>query len=241
MRKSGWPSQRRARSMSLRWWPRSMKRRTKPPCSCRSGCHAPSFGVSSGSCSSRARRGDARRSSASTTRGWRKPTRRCVQRRRRSCKPQRRPKRRKPRARSPHRAKAHPRRRRGDVTAPLLDPAFARELEALRRRMRVVARSGGGGDHLAKKRGGSAEFLEHRPYAPGDDLRRIDWLAFARTGEPVFKLFRAEEDIVVRLVVDASASLDHRTPTQLLAAKRLAASIRYIALGESERAQLLGA
>lgn len=127
------------------------------------------------------------------------------------------------------------------MTASLLDPAFARELEALRRRMRVVARSGGGGDHLAKKRGGSAEFLEHRPYAPGDDLRRVDWLAFARTGEPVLKMFRAEEDVVVRLVVDASGSLDTGSPSKLLAAKRMAASIGYMALAESERTQVLAA
>jgi len=123
----------------------------------------------------------------------------------------------------------------------LLDPAFARELEALRRRLQVRARSGSGGDHLARRRGGSAEFLEHRPYAPGDDLRRIDWLAFARTGEPVYKLFRAEEDVVVRLVVDGSASLDVGSPTKLVAAKRLAASIGYLALAESERAQVLAA
>jgi len=123
----------------------------------------------------------------------------------------------------------------------LLDPAFARELEALRRKLRVRARSGSGGDHLGRRRGGSAEFLEHRPYAPGDDLRRIDWLAFARTGEPVFKLFRAEEDIVVRLVLDASASLDYGTPTKLLTAKRLAASIGYMALAQSERTQVIAA
>ena len=125
--------------------------------------------------------------------------------------------------------------------ASLLDPSFARELEALRRKLRVRARSGAGGDHLGRRRGGSAEFLEHRPYAPGDDLRRIDWLAFARTGEPVFKLFRAEEDIVVRLVMDASLSLDYGTPTKLLAAKRLAASIGYMALAQSERTQVVTA
>ena len=125
------------------------------------------------------------------------------------------------------------------MSTSLLEPGFARELEALRRRMRVLARSGGGGDHLARRRGGSAEFLEHRPYAPGDDLRRIDWLAFARTGEPVFKLFRAEEDVVVRLVVDSSASTGAGTPTKLLTAKRFAASIGYMALAESERAQIL--
>ncbi len=124
----------------------------------------------------------------------------------------------------------------------LLEPGFARELEALRRRMQVRARSGHGGEHMAKRRGGSAEFLEHRPYTPGDDLRRIDWLAFARTGEPVFKLFRAEEDVVVRLVVDASASLeDGGTPSKMRVAKILAASIGYMAIAGSERAQIITA
>ena len=127
------------------------------------------------------------------------------------------------------------------TTSTLLDPGFARELEALRRRMQVRARSGAGGDHIAKRRGSSAEFLEHRAYAPGDDLRRIDWLAFARTGEPVFKLFRAEEDIIVRLVVDTSASLDHGTPKKLLVAQKMAAAIGYMALASSERAQVIAA
>ena len=93
------------------------------------------------------------------------------------------------------------------MSGGLLDPSFTRELEALRRQLHIRARSGTVGEHVATRRGASAEFLEHRPYAPGDDLRRMDWLAFARTGEPVLKLFRAEEDVVVRLVVDASGSL----------------------------------
>jgi uncharacterized protein (DUF58 family) len=127
------------------------------------------------------------------------------------------------------------------MSGTLLDPAFTRELEALRRRLRVKARSGTGGDHVASRRGSSAEFLEHRPYAPGDDLRRMDWLAFARTGEPVLKLFRAEEDVVVRLVVDASASLDTGDPPKIVVAKRIAAAIGYMALASSERAQVLTA
>jgi uncharacterized protein (DUF58 family) len=123
----------------------------------------------------------------------------------------------------------------------LLDAAFVRELEALRRRMLVRARSAAAGDHTAKRRGSSAEFLEHRPYAPGDDLRRIDWLAFARTGEPVFKLFRAEEDVIVRLVVDASASLEGGSPSKLDVARKIAACIGYMALAASERAQVVAA
>jgi uncharacterized protein (DUF58 family) len=124
------------------------------------------------------------------------------------------------------------------MSSALLDPAFTRELEALRRRLRVRARSGAGGEHVASRRGSSAEFLEHRPYTPGDDLRRMDWLAFARTGEPVLKLFRAEEDVVVRLVLDASASLEGE---KLATAKRLAAAVGYMALASSERAQVLAA
>ncbi len=122
---------------------------------------------------------------------------------------------------------------------PLLDPAFVRELEALRRRMEIRARSGAAGEHLAKRRGGSAEFHEHRPYAAGDDLRRIDWAAYARSGEPVVKVFRAEEDVVARLLCDASASLEFGDPPKIDVVRRLAAAIGYLTLAESERAQLI--
>lgn len=126
-----------------------------------------------------------------------------------------------------------------DARSPLLDPEFVRELDALRRRLAVLARSGGVGEHTARRRGGAAEFQEHRGYTPGDDLRRVDWLAYARTGEPVIKLFRAEEDVVVRLLLDASASLGFGDPVKLDVARRLAAAIGYVALAGSQRTQLV--
>ena len=121
----------------------------------------------------------------------------------------------------------------------LLGADFVRELEVLRRRLEIRARSGNSGEHLAKRRGGSSEFQEHRPYAPGDDMRRIDWAAYARTGEPVLKLFRAEEDVIARLVCDASASLGVGEPPKIDTAQRLAAAIGYMTLARSERAQLI--
>lgn len=121
----------------------------------------------------------------------------------------------------------------------LLDADFVRELSLLRRRLKVDVRSGGTGEHVARRRGGSAEFQEHRPYAPGDDLRRIDWLAFARSGVPVVKTFRAEEDVVVRLLVDASASLDFGNPRKIEVCRRIAAALAYLALTDSERVQVL--
>ncbi|HEU4410198.1 MAG TPA: DUF58 domain-containing protein [Polyangiaceae bacterium] len=122
----------------------------------------------------------------------------------------------------------------------LLAPDFLRELEALRRRLVVRAASGGSGERRSRRRGSSAEFEDHRPYSPGDDPRRIDWSAYARTGEPVIKLFRAEEDAVVRLLVDASASMTFGEPPKFEAARRFAASLGYMALAGAERAQLFG-
>jgi len=125
--------------------------------------------------------------------------------------------------------------------AALLDAGFVRELEVLRRRLEVRARSGGAGEAVARRKGSSAEFHEHRAYAPGDDLRRIDWSAYARTGEPVLKLFRAEEDVIVRLLVDGSASLDFPAEgvRKIDVARRFGAAVGYLALARSERAQLL--
>lgn len=122
--------------------------------------------------------------------------------------------------------------------ARLLAPEFLQRLEVLRRRLTSRAPSAAAGEHLAKRRGGSAEFQEHRHYTAGDDTRRVDWLAYARTGEPVIKLFRAEEDVVIRVVCDASGSLGCGEPTKLEVAKRIAAAIGYMALAGSERAQL---
>jgi uncharacterized protein (DUF58 family) len=121
------------------------------------------------------------------------------------------------------------------MTAALLEPAFLHELEALRRFLRVGARGGQSGTGVSPRRGGSAEFDEHRAYGPGDDAARIDWLAYARTGQPYLKQFRADEDAVVRIVVDASASLGHGTPPKIDVARRIAAAVAYMALASSER------
>jgi uncharacterized protein (DUF58 family) len=121
----------------------------------------------------------------------------------------------------------------------LLSAEWISELEALRRKLRFEVRSRAFGDHLSKRKGSGAEFLEHRPYAAGDDLRRLDWAVFARTGEPTIKLFRAEEDTCMRIFIDTSASLLQGSPSKLDTARRIAAAVGYVALASSERAQVL--
>lgn len=56
-------------------------------------------------------------------------------------------------------------------------------------------------------RGGGVEFEESRPYAPGDDVRSIDWNATARTGVPWVKRFREERSCPVLIALDVSASM----------------------------------
>jgi uncharacterized protein (DUF58 family) len=125
------------------------------------------------------------------------------------------------------------------VTDALLGADYLRRLEALRRRLGSRVQSGATGETSGPRRGAGAEFREHRPYAAGDDLRRVDWMAYARSGEPVVKLYRAEEDRVVRLLVDGSASMGFGAPAKLARAQQFAAALGYLSLAASERAEVL--
>ena len=55
--------------------------------------------------------------------------------------------------------------------------------------------------------GGSGEFVDYREYAPGDDLRRVDWKAMGRMGRAYLKLFQDETDLSCTMVIDSSGSM----------------------------------
>ncbi len=71
--------------------------------------------------------------------------------------------------------------------------------------------------------GHSGTFVGHRPYAPGDDLRRIDWAAYARSGELHVKRFEQEERRAATLLLDLSPRLVCGQPQRRLGQLRLAA------------------
>lgn len=121
----------------------------------------------------------------------------------------------------------------------LLDPAFLRRLAKLKILVRRKFAGSNTGTRRSSKRGASAEFADHRAYAPGDDIRRIDWNAYARLEELVIRLYVAEEELSVYLLVDSSASLSVGEPSKLLTAKRIAAALAYISLSGSERVSVV--
>jgi uncharacterized protein (DUF58 family) len=64
------------------------------------------------------------------------------------------------------------------------------------------------GNNLGDQSGGSLLFQDHRPYFPGDDIRRIDWRAFGRTDQLVLKTYQEEISPFLEILVDVSASMN---------------------------------
>lgn len=110
----------------------------------------------------------------------------------------------------------------------LLDPHLLARLEALqlRTRRRLVGHLAG--EHRSSRFGTSLDFADYRDYHPGDDFRRIDYHLLARLDVALVKLFEAEEDVHLRLLVDTSASM--ATEGKLRQAARLAAALGFVAL-----------
>ena len=67
------------------------------------------------------------------------------------------------------------------------------------------------GQYRSVFKGSGIEFEEVREYAPGDDVKAIDWNVSARTGKVFVKLFREERESIVMLLIDMSASLNFGT------------------------------
>ena len=85
------------------------------------------------------------------------------------------------------------------------------------------------GERLAREAGQSLEFFDVRPYGAGDELRYVDWKAYARTGKLVTRLFQAERTAALHLLLDTSASMT--VGGKLAAAQHLAAMLTYTSQG----------
>ncbi len=119
--------------------------------------------------------------------------------------------------------------------APFFDEAFLRRLEQLELASRRLTAGRMKGERRSVRRGQSVEFADYRNYAAGDDLRQLDWNAYARLEKLFVKLFVEEEDVTVHVLVDASRSMDYGEPNKLDAARRAAAALAYLGLASMDR------
>lgn len=109
----------------------------------------------------------------------------------------------------------------------LLEPELLGRLEHLQlaTRRRLAGRFAG--EHRSTRRGTSLDFADYREYQRGDDPRRIDVGVWARLDQLLVRLYEAEDDLTVRLLVDTSASM---AGEKLRQAVRLAAALGFVAL-----------
>lgn len=113
----------------------------------------------------------------------------------------------------------------------MLTDAFLNRLDTLSLAMRGRAQGGAGGSRRSRQTGSSAEFSDYREYIPGDDIRRLDWNAYARFDRLFLKLFMEEQESLVTVLLDASASMG----VKWASARSAAEAVGYLALTGGDR------
>lgn len=122
----------------------------------------------------------------------------------------------------------------------LLDPA---DLELIRRLSLNVKRRAAGqatGEQRSPALGGGIEFADYREYAPGDDVRQVDWTVFLRLRKLLVKLCAEEKELTLLVLVDQSASMAWGQNSKFRQAQKIAAVLAGIALASGNRAGILG-
>lgn len=117
-----------------------------------------------------------------------------------------------------------------------LDPAAVARLGRLEIVARTLVEGFVKGLHFSASKGSSIEFAEHRPYAPGDEIRRIDWRTFGKTDRFYLKEYEDETNVRAILVVDTSASMGFRSGevSKLRYASCLAAALGHLLLAQRD-------
>lgn len=113
-------------------------------------------------------------------------------------------------------------------------------LKNLRLAARVVSDRLLAGTHQSRRAGPGAEFEQYRPYFPGDDLRRIDWKLYARSGRYQVRESAAESHLQIGLVLDLSGSMNYSENgiSRLEYGKILLGSLAYMGYRQSDPMRL---
>ena len=118
------------------------------------------------------------------------------------------------------------------------DPQILARIEGLHLRARHIVEGFVAGLHRSPYQGFSIEFAEHREYAPGDDLRYLDWKAFGRTDKLYLKQFEDETNLQCMLIVDVSESMRYKSEDEPLSkyeyAQCIAASLAWLVLRQQD-------
>lgn len=117
---------------------------------------------------------------------------------------------------------------------PLVDRHFLERLERLTLHWQKSFNGLVGGHNLSRFAGPGQEFLEHRNFHEGDDLRSVNWRAYMRFEKLFLKVFQVEPRVPVRMLLDISASMSAGSgPNEISKfdyARKVAAALAYVGL-----------
>lgn len=111
-----------------------------------------------------------------------------------------------------------------------LSPNVLARAEALGIKARSIVEGLRVGDHKSPFRGFSVEFVQHREYVPGDDIRHIDWKSYGRSERYTIKQYEQETNFTAHLLLDGSKSMQYGegASNKLEYAKLLTATLAYV-------------
>jgi len=123
----------------------------------------------------------------------------------------------------------------------LTSPEMVNRLSAAVLRARRLVVGNFTGIHASPHKGASVEFIEHKRYSPGDEIKHVDWKLLARSDRYYVKQFENETNLRATLVLDASASMAYgpTAPAKFDCARQVAAGLAYLLLGQSDAVGLL--
>jgi len=113
---------------------------------------------------------------------------------------------------------------------PLIDSKFLEKLERLAIQWQKSFPGLVGGHNISHFAGPGQEFLDHRQFHHGDDLRAVNWRAYLRLEKLFLKMFQVEPRIPVRIMLDCSNSMITGDVGKFDYVRRLAAALCYIGL-----------
>ncbi len=125
-------------------------------------------------------------------------------------------------------------------TRKLLDPRAIARAEALGMNARFIVEGYMAGEHKSPYRGFAIEFAQHREYAPGDDVRHVDWKVQAKTERLYIKQYEQETNFVAHLLLDGSESMNYGSGelSKLEYGKMMAACLSYLILYQRDAVAL---
>ncbi|MFU8805718.1 MAG: DUF58 domain-containing protein [Bradymonadaceae bacterium] len=119
------------------------------------------------------------------------------------------------------------------------DETFLKKLEYLYIMSKKIAAGANRADRRTRLVGSGIEFADHRNYAPGDDVRNMDWRIYGRTDKLFLRLFEEEEDLYIYFLIDGSRSMHLGKPDKWSYAQKICAALGYIGLSNFDRVSVV--